>query len=139
MFEGLNWIIPMVAIFAAGTVGCPFVLISWTRFAAIADGESKKRTLKPLLAFSASTCLDFAACGVLLTFSDSELFQGFIFNIATPRFVLASSLVASLIFLLVALGLASRDAGAASEIVKWGSITSLAIEGIGCLLFVVVM
>jgi hypothetical protein len=52
MFEGLNWTIPMVAIFAAGTVGCPFVLISWTRFAAIAGGESKKRTLKPLLAFS---------------------------------------------------------------------------------------
>jgi len=137
MFEGLNLIIPMLAMLLAGSIGLLFVVAGWIKFAAGVDREPEKKTLKPLLAFTAAVCFDFSLYPVLSILDGTALFQGYLFNIAVPRIAFGVGFVLNVGLLLVAFGLGLRNANRISGIVKLGSILSLLIEGAGVVLFVI--
>jgi len=137
VFEGLNLIIPMLAILGAGIAGLVFVIAGWHRFRADAAQEPKKSAPKPLLAFTAAVGFDFALYPALYALSDSALFQGYVFNIEAPRAALAIGFAVSAVLHLIALGLTVKGAGPTAGIVRWGSIASLSIEGLGVVLFLV--
>jgi hypothetical protein len=140
MFEGLNLVFPALAVFTAMVAGFAFVFVGWVRFAAIADGEPRKSARKPLLAFTASVCFDFALFPVLSILDRTGLSYRYLFgDIAVPRIAFATGFVASVVLHLVVLGfgLTRRSADSISGIVKWGSITALLIEAGGCVLFAV--
>ena len=138
MFEGLNLIIPLLAMLAAGCVGLVFVVAGWVRFAADAAAPFGKGAPKPLVAFTAAVCFDFVLYPVLSLLDSTVLSQGYVLgDIEVPQFAFGIGFVLSAILNLVALVLALRNANSTSRVVRWGSMISLSMEGVGVLLFAI--
>jgi len=136
MFEGLNLIIPALAMLAAGGLGILFVVAGWVRFSDLASGASWRSAPKPLFVFTAAVCFDLALFPLLFTLSRTVLFQGYVFgDIELPRFAFEIGFVLSAILFLVAGVLALRYADSTSRVVRWGSFLSLLIEATGAVLY----